>query len=98
MPRPVDKTTLYLDAADYRALKAIARRKQLSPAQLVRDAVADFVVRHGASGLPKSLGLGRSGTPDLGERAEELLAGLGGEPAAPPRRSARPRARRARRR
>jgi predicted transcriptional regulator len=98
MPGPVDKTTLYLDAADYRALKAIARRKRQSPAQLVREAVSDYVVRHGTSGLPNSLGLGHSGTGDLAERAEELLAGLGEEPVAPPGRPARPAAGRSRRR
>jgi hypothetical protein len=43
----------------------------------VREAVAEYVTRHGGSPLPKSLGAGASGRDDLGERAEALLGGMG---------------------
>ena len=36
------KTTVYLDAADYRRLKAIALARGCAPAQLVREAVARY--------------------------------------------------------
>lgn len=85
----MDKTTLYLDGDDYRKLKRIAAGRKRAPAALVREAVAEYVARHGESQLPKSLGAGASGRGDLSERAEELLAGMG--------ESTRPRRRRDRR-
>lgn len=71
------KTTVYLDPEDYRRLKALARAQGRAPAELVREAVA----RYAATESPprrkaRSVGAGASGRPDLGERAEELLAGL----------------------
>ena len=73
----MDKTTLYLDGEDYRKLKRIAATRKQAPAALVREAVAEYVARHGAPSLPKSIGAGASGLSDLGERAEEFLAGMG---------------------
>jgi hypothetical protein len=74
----MEKTTLYLDGADYRRLKRIAQARKVAPAALVREAVAEYVARHGARVLPKSLGAGDSGRSDLSERAEQFLAGMGG--------------------
>ena len=71
------KTTVYLDEADYRALKAIARARGRAPAALVREAVAEYAARHKPRKPPRSLGAGRSRTGDISERAEALLAGLG---------------------
>jgi len=71
------KTTVYLSAADYRRLKALARAANRTTAELVREAVAQYARRHGAAARPKSLGAGRSGRGDVAERAEELLGGLG---------------------
>jgi hypothetical protein len=71
------KTTVYLDEADYRRIKRIALESGCSSASLVREAVSEFAKRHGRRRRPKSLGIGRSGMPDLGERADELLAGFG---------------------
>ena len=85
----MEKTTLYLEPTAYRKLKRIAAGAKRSPASLVREAVAEYVARHSASGLPRSVGAFRSGRRDLSERAEDLLAGFG-EPQ-------RPRSRRGRR-
>ena len=71
------KTTVYLDANDYRRLKAIARQEGRPPASLVRQAVAEFAERYGKKPKSRSLGSGHSGRGDLSERAEELLKGLG---------------------
>jgi hypothetical protein len=71
------KTTVYLDPDDYRRLKAIARARGCAPALLLREAVAEYTVRHAPRKLPKSLGAFRSGRSDLGSRAEELLRGMG---------------------
>src|SRR2546430_17632382 len=71
------KTTVYLTAADYRRLKALARATDRTTAELVREAVAEYARRHAPGAHPKSLGAGRSGRGDVAERAEELLRGLG---------------------
>ena len=71
------KTTVYLDADDYRRLKALARRRGRPPAQLVREAVAEYTARHMTSRAPKSVGGFASARGDVGRRAEELLAGMG---------------------
>ncbi|MEO8605980.1 MAG: CopG family transcriptional regulator [bacterium] len=71
------KTTVYLDPEAYEHLKVIARREDRAPAQLVREAVAEYVARHAAPGKPRSIGSGRSGRGDLSARAETLLRGMG---------------------
>ncbi len=73
----MEKTTLYLDADAYSKLKRIAAARRQAPAALVREAVAEYVARHGATALPKSVGAAKSGRADLSEKAEGLLAGPG---------------------
>lgn len=85
----MEKTTLYLDGDDYRKLKRIAASRKQAPASLVREAVAEYVTRHGRSPLPKSLGAGASGRDDLSERAEDLLGGMGASKPARARRDRR---------
>jgi hypothetical protein len=75
---PSFKTTVYLDPADYRRLKALSVREGRPTAELVREAVAEYARRH-APESPSSIGLGQSGGKNLGERAEELLGALGAE-------------------
>jgi hypothetical protein len=73
------KTTVYLDAQAYRELKRLARLRGagVSPAFLVREAVADYVARHTTRRRPRTVGAFASGKKDLSERAEELLSGMG---------------------
>jgi predicted transcriptional regulator len=71
------KTTVYLDASDYRRLKMIAREAGRAPAELIREAVSEYAKRHGHRRLPTSLGAGRGRAENAGTRAEELLAGFG---------------------
>lgn len=71
------KTTLYLDADDYRSLRALARSRGVAPAMLVREAVAEYTTRHAPRRVPTSIGAGRSKTGDVAERAETLLKGMG---------------------
>lgn len=73
------KTTVYLDEEDYRRLKQIARAQGKAPAALVREAVAEYTVRHAPRRTARSVGAFKSGRRDLSTRAEELLAGLGEE-------------------
>ena len=72
-----EKTTVYLDASDYRRLKNLARTRGVKAAEMVREAVAEYVVRHAPRRTPQSLGRFSSGRDDLGERAEDLLDGMG---------------------
>ena len=75
--RELTKTTVYLPEADYRKLKAMARKQKRTTAQLVRDAVAQYAGRAGGRRKPRSVGAGRSGRGDLSERAGELLKAMG---------------------
>ncbi|HLN93421.1 MAG TPA: ribbon-helix-helix protein, CopG family [Thermoanaerobaculia bacterium] len=70
------KTTVYLDEADYRQLRAIAREQGRPPAALVREAVAEFAKANTRRKRPRSVGVGHSGRGDVSERAEDLLSGL----------------------
>lgn len=73
----MQKTTVYLQPADYRALKRIGVRTGRPPAELVREAVAEYAARHQPRRRPKSIGAFASGRRDLSERAEQLLKGMG---------------------
>jgi predicted transcriptional regulator len=73
----MEKTTVYLDGNDYRRLKRVAARRKVAPAQLLREAVAEYVLKHDTAREPKSIGAFASGRADLGERAESLLKGFG---------------------
>jgi len=73
------KTTVYLDAAHYRRLKALAAADGRSAAELIRAAVSEYVRRRAPARLPRSLGAVRSGDGQLSERAENLLKGMGEE-------------------
>lgn len=84
----MEKTTLYLEGDAYSRLKRIAAARRCAPAVLVREAVAEYVARHGATRLPASLGAGKSGRDDVSETAEALLEGMG-EPAKARRRGRR---------
>ena len=75
----MQKTTVYLDEETYRRLKQIARGRGRPPAEMVREAVAEYTVRHARRRKARSVGAFRSGRRDLGQRAEALLAGLGEE-------------------
>jgi predicted transcriptional regulator len=71
------KTTVYLNSADYRRLQAIAQAEGRSAAELIREAVAEYAARRAPAALPRSVGAGRSGAGTLSERAESLLNGMG---------------------
>lgn len=71
------KTTVYLDTADYKRLKSLAKTHGRSAAELVREAVAVYARTHHTSLRPSSIGSARSGRSDLSARAEELIADMG---------------------
>ena len=71
------KTTVYMNEEIYRRLKQLARARGRPPAELVREAVAEYTARHSRRRRPRSVGAFKSGRRDLGQRSEALLAGLG---------------------
>lgn len=73
------KTTVYLNAGDYRRLKLLARARGRTTADLVREAVARYAAEEGPRARPRSIASGGSRTGDIAARAEDLLAGLGGD-------------------
>ena len=77
MAKTIQKTTVYLDAEDYRRLKALARATHRKPAHLLREAVAEYTAREHPRRSARSIGAGDSGRGDLSERAEDLLTGMG---------------------
>jgi len=68
------KTTVYLDRDAYGRLKALARARRCPPAQLVREAVAQYAARETPARKPRSIAAGTSGRRNLSERDEDLLA------------------------
>jgi hypothetical protein len=68
---------LVLDADDYRRLKQLARKRGRVPAEMIREAVAEYTSRHAPRRRARSVGAFRSRRRDLGSRAEELLTGFG---------------------
>lgn len=77
MAGDVQKTTVYVDAADYRRLKALARARGRKTADLVREAVAQYAAREAPVRRPRSVGAGRSRSGTVAERAEALLGRFG---------------------
>ena len=73
----MQKTTVYFDEDEYRRLKQLARAKGRAPAEMVREAVAEYTARHAPRRQPRSVGAFRSRRRDLGRRAEALLDGFG---------------------
>lgn len=71
------KTTVYLDKEQYERLKDIARAERRPPAELVREAVAEYAERKQLRRRPRSVGIGHSRRGDVSERADDLLVGMG---------------------
>ncbi len=71
------KTTVYLNAADYRKLKSLAADEGRAAAELVREAVAEYTARATERQWPRSFGMGDSGDPYFAERYEDFLDGFG---------------------
>jgi hypothetical protein len=68
------RTTVFAEDTLLDALRAIARRRGVTLAEVTRDALSAYVSKHGSGRKPLSIiGIGRSGRRDIAERAEELL-------------------------
>lgn len=68
------RTTIFLAPQLLKRLKALAHRRGVSFATVVREAMARYLVEPAAPGtLPSVTGRFASGRSDVSERAEELL-------------------------
>jgi metal-responsive CopG/Arc/MetJ family transcriptional regulator len=72
------RTTIMADEGTLLELKAIAQRQGKSTSQLIREALAEYVVTHRADGRHKNpllalVGLFDGGPGDTSERIEEIL-------------------------
>ncbi len=68
------RTTLFVEEAQERDLDALAERERRSKADLVREAIGEYLVRKGRGrGLPGYVGSGRSGERNTAERHEEVV-------------------------
>jgi predicted transcriptional regulator len=65
-------TTVHLPDEANLALEQLALQTGRSQAELIQEAIADYLSRKRQS-LPSSIGTGASGRSDLSERDEELL-------------------------
>lgn len=71
------RTTVYLSEATDLTLTHLAQQQKRAKAELIREALHDYVESNATTrSLPQSVGMGRSGMPDLAERDEELLGQL----------------------
>jgi predicted transcriptional regulator len=73
------RTTIMADEDTLLELKAIAQRQGKSTSQVIREALAEYVVTHRSEGRHKNpllalAGLGESGETDISEHDEEILA------------------------
>jgi hypothetical protein len=73
------KTTVYLNAGDYRKLRSLAAEEGRTAAELVREAVAEYAERATGRLWPRSIGIADSGDPHFAENCEDYLDGFGEE-------------------
>jgi hypothetical protein len=71
----MEKTTVYLTAAQKHALARAAKATGRSEADLIRQGIEAVTSRHRAARL--TLPLFESGHPDLAERVDDYLDGFG---------------------
>lgn len=68
------RTTVFAEDKVLDALRAIARRRGITLAEVTREALSSYVSKHhGGRKTLSIIGIGRSGRRDIAERAEELL-------------------------
>ena len=68
------RTTVFLEEKLQQRLQKLASRRGTSVAQLVREALAEYVARPaGVAALPSVVGRFASGNSDTSERVDQLL-------------------------
>lgn len=67
------RTTIMLDEAQWLALKDLAEREKRSPSEVIREAVASYVVERRAGSRPSFVGSASSGRAERARQAETQL-------------------------
>ncbi|MHB0877033.1 MAG: ribbon-helix-helix protein, CopG family [Anaerolineae bacterium] len=67
------RTTIMLDEAQWLALRELAEREKRSPSEVIREAVATYVVERRAGNRPSFVGAAASGKAEHSQQAEEHL-------------------------
>jgi predicted DNA-binding protein len=67
------RTTVFFDAATRARLRSLARRKGMTQAEVLREAIARYEAQSGSAGLAPGVGEFRSGDPATASRARALL-------------------------
>ena len=69
------RTTVFLDETAERELDVLAQRRGEPRASLVREAIAEYLVRsrEASTAALEFVAIGRSGRPDTADQHEELL-------------------------
>lgn len=68
------RTTVYLEESTDLELSQLAKQQDRAKAELIREALESYLgAERKPRPLPRSVGMGRSGVPDLAEHDEELL-------------------------
>jgi len=67
------RTTVFFDTATRSRLRSLARRKGMTQAEVIREAIARYEQDAGPTGLPPGIGEFRSGSAATASRTRELL-------------------------
>jgi hypothetical protein len=69
----MQRTTVFFDIATRARLRSLARRKGVTQAEVLREAIARYDERSGPAGLPPGVGEFRSGDASTASRTKALL-------------------------
>lgn len=69
------RTTVFFDPATRTRLRTLARRKGMTQAAVLREAIACYEQQSEPPGLPPGIGEFRSGDPATASRTKDLLRG-----------------------
>ena len=67
------RTTVFLDPATRARLRSLARRKGMTQAGVLREAIARYEAQEKPAGLPPGIGEFRSGDPATASRTKVIL-------------------------
>lgn len=69
----MQRTTVFFDTATRARLRSLARRKGVTQAEVLRDAIARYDEQSGLAGLAPGIGEFRSGDPSTAARTRAML-------------------------
>ncbi len=70
------RTTVLLPEEDWLGLKQLAQRQGRSPSEMIREAVAAYIVGREGQERPSYVGLGESGKAEVSQRPDDHLGSL----------------------